>query len=133
MYVEISLLCLSLAVLLIVAFTVPLLWQIRKVAQGLALTQEMLQKSLPAILQNLEESLGTVKRTAHIVNEQVEVAAVAMKRIQTIVGVFMELESVVRLGLRLPFFRFLRNAGAVARGVKVFLNVYTSRPRKLGQ
>jgi uncharacterized protein YoxC len=133
MYVEISLLCLSLAVLLIVAFTVPLLWQIRKVVKGLALTQEMLQKSLPAILQNLEESLGTMKRTAHIVNEQVESAAVAMKRIQAIAGVFMELESVVRLGLRMPFFRFLRNAGAVARGVKVFLNVYTSRPRKLGQ
>lgn len=133
MYVEISLLCLSLAVLLIVAFMVPLIWQIRKVVKGLALTQEMLQKSLPAILQNLEESLGTVKRTAHIVNEQVEVAAVAMKRIQAIAGVFMEMESVVRLGLRLPFFRFLRNAGAVARGVKVFLNVYTSRPRKLGQ
>jgi len=132
MYVEISLLCLSLAVLLIVGFTVPLLWQIRKVVKGLALTQEMLQKSLPPILQNLEESLETMKRTAHIVNEQVEVAAVAMKRVQAVVGVLMEFESVVRLGLRLPFFRFLRNTNAVARGVKVFLDVYTSRPRRMG-
>ena len=133
MYVEISLLCLSLAVLLIVAFTVPLLWQIRRVVQGLAVTQEMLQKILPAILQNLDEAVGTVKRTAYTVNDQVEVVAGAMKRIQDVVGVLMELESVARLGLRLPFFRVLRNAGAVARGVKVFLNVYTSRPRKLGQ
>ncbi|MCX5827553.1 MAG: DUF948 domain-containing protein [Deltaproteobacteria bacterium] len=133
MYVEISLLCLSLAVLLIVAFTVPLLWQIRRVVQGLTVTQEMLQKSLPAILQNLDEAVGTVKRTAYTVNDQVEVVAGAMKRIQDVVGVLMEIESVVRLGLRLPFFRVLRNAGAVARGVKVFLNVYTSRPRKLGK
>ena len=93
----------------------------------------MLQKNLPAILQNLDEAVGTVKRTAHIVNEQVEVAAVTMKRIQAVVGVLMELESVVRLGLKLPFFRVLRNAGAVARGVKVFLRVYTSRPRQLGK
>lgn len=133
MYVEISLLCLSLAVLLIVAFTVPLLWQIRRVVQGLTVTQEMLQKSLPAILQNLDEAVGTVKRTAYTVNDQVEVVAGAMKRIQDVVGVLMEIESVVRLGLKLPFFRVLRNAGAVARGVKVFLNVYTSRPRKLGK
>jgi len=133
MYVEISLLCLSLAVLLIVAFTVPLLWQIRRVVQGLALTQEMLQKSLPAILQNLDEAVGTVKRTAYTVNDQVEVIAGAMKRIQDVVGVLMEIETVVRLGLRLPFFRFLRNAGAVARGVRVFFDVYTSRPRQLSK
>jgi predicted PurR-regulated permease PerM len=133
MYVEISLLCLSLAVLLIVAFTVPLLWQVRKFVQGLALTQEMLQKRLPAILQNLEESSGTIKRTAHIVNEQVEAAALTLQKVQAVVGVLMELESVVRLGLRLPLFRFLRNTGAVARGVKVFFDVYTSKPRRLGQ
>jgi uncharacterized protein YoxC len=133
MYVEISLLCLSLAVLLIVVFMVPLLWQFRKVVKGLALTQEMLQKSLPAFLQNLEESMETMKRTAHIVNEQVEVAAVAMKRVQAVVGVLMEFESVVRLGLRLPFLKFLRNTGAVARGVKVFFDVYTSRPRQVGR
>ena len=133
MYVEISLLCLSLAVLLIVAFTVPLLWQIRKVVQGLAVTQEMLQKILPAILQNLDETVGTVKKTAYTVNDQVEVVAGVIKRIQDVVGVLMELESVVRLGLRLPFFRALRNAGAVARGIKVFLRVYTSRPRQLGK
>jgi len=133
MYVEISLLCLSLAVLLIVAFTVPLLWQIRRVVQGLALTQEMLQKSLPLLLQNLDEAVGIVKKTAYTVNDQVEVVAGAMRRIQDVVGVLMEFESVVRLGLRLPFFKFLRNAGAVARGVKVFLDVYTSKPRLLSK
>jgi uncharacterized protein YoxC len=133
MYVEISLLCLSLAVLLIVVFTVPLLWQIRRVVHGLALTQEMIQKSLPAILQNLDEAVVTVKRTAYTVSDQVEVVAGAMKRIQDVVGVLMELETVARLGLKLPFFRLLRNAGAVARGVKVFLAVYTSRPRQLGK
>jgi len=133
MYVEISLLCLSLAVLLIVAFTVPLLWQIRRVVEGLALTQEMLQKSLPAILQNLDEAVGTMKKTVYTVNDQVEVVGGAIKKIQDVAGVLMEIESVVRLGLRLPFFRVLRNAGAVARGVKVFLGVYTSRPHQLGK
>ena len=133
MYVEISLLCLSLAVLLIVAFTVPLLWQVRRAVRGLALTQEMLQRNLPAILQNLDEAVETVKRTAYAVNGQVEVVAGAKKRIQDVVGVLMELETVVRLGVRLPFFRFLRNAGAVAKGVRVFFNVYTSKPRQLGK
>jgi hypothetical protein len=91
----------------------------------------MIQKRLPAILQNLEESSGTMKRTVYVVNEQVEAAAITMKKVQAIVSVLMEFESVVRLGLRLPIFRLLRNTGAVARGVKVFWDVYTSGPRRL--
>ena len=134
MYIEISLLCLSLAVLLMVVFTVPLLWQIRKLVHGFSLTQEMLQKNLPAILQNLEEVVGTLKRTAYVVNDQVESVAGAVKRIQAVVDVLMEVESVVRQGLKLPFFGFLRNTNAVVRGVKVFLDVYSSsRPRQLGK
>jgi len=131
MYVELSLLLLSMAVFLMAAFTAPLLYQIYKLAKGLGATQEMLQNRLPEILQNLDEAVGTMKLTVHTVNDQVAVVAGAIRKFQAITGMLMELESVLRLGLRLPFFVFLKNTAAVMKGVRVFLDVYGSSPRRI--
>ncbi len=126
MYLELSLVFLSAAVFLIAAVTAPLLFQIMKIIRGLAMTQEALQKSLPGILQNLDEAIGNIKKTTITVNEQVEAFALAMGKVQALFSVVMELENVLRLGLRLPFINFLRTSGAVAKGIRVFLNVYAS-------
>lgn len=131
MYVELSLLLLSLAVFLMAAFTAPLLYQIYKLAKGLGVTQEMLQKRLPDILQNLDEAAGTMKLTVHTVNDQVAVVAGAVRKIQAIAAVLAEMESVLRLGLRLPVFVFLKNTAAVIKGVRIFLDVYGSSPRQI--
>ena len=130
-YVELSLLLLSMAVFLMAAGTAPLLYQIYKLAKGLGVTQEMLQKRLPAILHNLDEAAATMKLTVNTVNEQVTVVAGAIKRLQAVAGVLVEMESVLRLGLRTPLFVFLKNTAAVMKGVRVFLDVYNSSPRRL--
>lgn len=131
MYVELSLLLLSMAVFLMAAFTAPLLYQVRKLVKGLQVSQEMLQRRLPDILKNLDEAAEKMKLTVHTVNDQVAVAAGVVKRVQAVAEVLMEVESVLRLGLRLPFFVFLRNAGAVMKGVRVFLNAYSSPRRQI--
>ncbi|HOH73071.1 MAG TPA: hypothetical protein PLB95_00905 [Syntrophales bacterium] len=131
MYVELSLLLLSMAVFLMAAFTAPLLYQVRKLVKGLQVSQEMLQRRLPDILKNLDEAAEQMKLTVHTVNDQVAVAAGVVKRVQAVAEVLMEVESVLRLGLRLPFFVFLRNAGAVMKGVRVFLNAYSSPRRQI--
>ncbi|HOD98257.1 MAG TPA: hypothetical protein PLU95_09395 [Syntrophales bacterium] len=131
MYVELSLLLLSMAVFLMAAFTAPLLYQVHKLVKGLQVSQEMLQRRLPDILKNLDEAAEQMKLTVHTVNDQVAVAAGVVKRVQAVAEVLMEVESVLRLGLRLPFFVFLRNAGAVMKGVRVFLNAYSSPRRQI--
>ncbi len=131
MYVELSLVLLSLAVFLIAAFNAPLIYQVYKLTKGLRVTQEMLQQRLPEILKNLDEAAVQMKMTVHTVNEQVAIVAGAIRRVQTIVGVLMEVESLLRLGLRTPFFIFLKNGAAVMKGVRVFLDVYNSPPRQL--
>jgi len=131
MYVELSLLLLSMAVFLMAAFTAPLLYQVHKLVKGLQVSQEMLQRRLPDILKNLDEAAEQMKLTVHTVNDQVAVAAGVVKRVQAVAEVLMEVESVLRLGLRLPFFVFLRNAGAVMKGVRVFLNAYSTPRRQI--
>ena len=130
-YVELSLLLLSMAVFLMAAGTAPLLYQIYRLTKGLEVTREMLQKRLPNILHNLDEAAATMKLTVNTVNDQVTVVAGAIKRIQAIAGVLVEMESVLRMGLRTPLFVFLKNTAAVMKGVRVFLDVYNSSPRRL--
>ncbi|HOF06306.1 MAG TPA: hypothetical protein PLH54_11910 [Syntrophales bacterium] len=131
MYVELSLLLLSLAVFLMAAFTAPLLYQLNKLVKGLHVTQGMLQQRLPEILKNLDEAAVQMKMTVHTVNDQVAIAAGVIKRVQAVAGVLMEVESILRLGLRLPFFVFLKNAGAFLKGVRVFVDVYSSSRRRI--
>ncbi|HNY72686.1 MAG TPA: hypothetical protein PKL55_04015, partial [Syntrophales bacterium] len=107
------------------------LYQVHKLVKGLQVSQEMLQRRLPDILKNLDEAAEKMKLTVHTVNDQVAVAAGVVKRVQAVAEVLMEVESVLRLGLRLPFFVFLRNAGAVMKGVRVFLNAYSSPRRQI--
>ncbi|MDI9569665.1 MAG: hypothetical protein QM278_02845 [Pseudomonadota bacterium] len=128
MYVELSLLFLSMAVFLMAAFTAPLLYQARKLVKGLQASQEMLQQRLPGILQNLDEAAEKMKLTVHAVNEQVAAAAGVARRARALTELLKEVETTLRLGLRLPVFVFLRNAGAIMKGIRVFLDVY-SAPR----
>lgn len=130
MYLELSLLFLSAAVFLIALVTVPLLWQIQKIVRSLAVTQEMLQKNLPVIMQNLDEAVANIRKTTITVNTQVEGFSQSLGKIQAILSMIMELESVLKLGLKFPLFNMLRKAGAVAKGIRAFLNVYvTGRTR----
>lgn len=124
MYLEISLVFLSAAVLLIAAVNVPLLLQLHKIIKNLFVTLDILQKNLPAILQDIEETVAHIKRTTITVHEQVEGFSMALGKVQSAFNVLMEVENIVRLGLRFPAIRFLRTTGAVAKGLRVFLQVY---------
>lgn len=129
MYLELCLLFLSAAVFLIALVTVPLLWQIQKIVRSLAVTQEMLQRNLPVIMQNLEEAVANVKKTTAVVSYQVEGFSQAMGKVQTAFGVAAELEKLLGLSLKLPFFNVLGNVGRVLRGLRAFLTVYAAGRR----
>jgi len=102
MYLELSLVFLSGAVLLIAVFTVPMFIQIQRLARGLTEMQAVLQRNLPGIIANLEEAALNVKKTTATVNDQVENIAFALGRIQAIAALLAELEGIVRVGLHHP-------------------------------
>ena len=126
MYLEISLVLLSAAVFLIAAVTVPLMLQLYKLIRGLTETQDVVQKSLPGILQNLNETIIYIKDTSVTVHQQVEGFSLVLGKIQAALGLVTELEDVLRLTMKLPVFNVIRTAGAVAKGIRVFFDVYAA-------
>ena len=115
-YVELSLLLLSMAVFLMAACTAPLLYQIYRLTKGLGVTQEMLQKRLPDILHNLDEAAATMKLAVNTVNDQVTVVAGAIKRIQAVVGVLVEMGIGAAIGVADAAVRFSEEHGGGHEG-----------------
>lgn len=130
MYLELSLVFLSLAVFLIVVFTVPLLIQVQRIARGVAETQAIIQKSLPGILANLEEASLNMRNVSSLVHVHVENFAVLVARLQAVLGVLRELESILGLRFRIPFYRTAKALFALAKGIHVFVKVFAS-PRQM--
>jgi len=129
MFLEISVVILSLVFLLIAGFSVPLLLQIWRTAKSMATTMQMLNASLPGILKNLEEITTSINKATHTVNEQIEGLSLVSRRIQGLLGIVSDIENVLHVGARLPVFKTVRNVFAVLTGVKVFLKVFLSSHR----
>ena len=128
MFLEVSVVILSFVFLIIAVLSVPFLLQIWRTAKSMAVTLHMLNESLPGILKNLEEITTNINKATRTVNERVEKLSLVAERLQGVLGVITDIENVLHIGARLPFFKTVRNAFAVLTGVKVFLKVFlTSR------
>jgi len=129
MFLEISVVILSIVFLLIAVFSVPFLLQIWRTAKSMATTIDMLNESLPGILRNLDEITTNINRATHTVNEQIEGFSLIARRIQGLLGIVSDIENILNVGARLPVLKSVRNAFAVLTGVKVFLKVFLSSRR----
>ena len=126
MFLEISVAILSIVFLLIAALSIPFLLQIWRTAKGITETLHMLNESLPGILKNLEEITTNINKATHTVNEQIEGLSLLARRIQGLMSIVLDVENILRAGVRFPVFKTLRNALAVATGVKAFMKVFFS-------
>jgi uncharacterized protein YoxC len=121
---EISLVIICSAFLLLVLFSLPFLLQIWKAVKRATETLEILNKRLPGILQNLEETSASVNRSTLVVRTQVEAVALYIQKFQGILGVLSEVESILRGRLKHPLVRSLSTIAGVARGMRVFWKVF---------
>ncbi len=126
MFLEIGVFIVGIVFLLLVAFSIPFLLQIWRSAKSITSTLHMLNESLPGILKNLEEITTNINKATHTVNEQIEGLAVVTRRIQGLLSVVLDIDNILRTGVRLPVFKTIRNVVAVITGVKVFLKVFLS-------
>jgi uncharacterized protein YoxC len=129
MFLEISVVILSIVFLLIAVFSVPFLLQIWRTAKSMATTLQMLNESLPGILKNLEEITSNINKATQAVNEQIEGLTLVARRIQGLMAIVSDIENVLHVGARLPVFRTFRNVFAVLTGAKVFLQAFLSSRR----
>ncbi|MCX5845617.1 MAG: DUF948 domain-containing protein [Deltaproteobacteria bacterium] len=129
MFLEISVAILSIVFLLIAVLSIPFLLQIWRTAKGITETLHMLNESLPGILKNLEEITANINKATHTVNEQIEGLSLVARRIQGLMSIVLDVENILRAAVRLPVFKTLRNALAVATGVKAFMKVFFSSRR----
>jgi uncharacterized protein YoxC len=126
MFLEIGVFIISIVFLLLVVFSIPFLLQIWRSAKGITATLHMVNENLPGILKNLEEISTNINKATHTVNEQIEGLALVTRRIQGLLSVVLEIDNILRAGVRLPVFKTIRNVVAVVTGVKIFLKVFLS-------
>ena len=129
MFLEGSVVILSILFLLIAVFSVPFLLQLWRTAKSMTNTLHMLNESLPGILKNLEEITTNINKATRTVNEQIEGLSLVARRIQGLLGIVSDIENILHVGARLPILRSVRNAFAVLTGAKVFLKVFLSSRR----
>jgi uncharacterized protein YoxC len=122
-FLNIMLIILSLAFLLFAGFSIPFLLQIWRTAKSMALTLELLNEGLPAIMKNMEEITTNLSQTTTIVQRQVLELSVTLRKIQGVIYFLVGLEEVLRSRVRLPFAGTVRTSAAVLRGVRAFLKI----------
>ena len=120
---NISLVGLSMAVLLIALFSIPFLMQIWRTTKGIAEILELLNKSLPGILKNLEEITTNINRASSKVNNQIDDVSAALGKVQAVVGFVFDLERILQAGIRFRFIRSIGTGVALIKGIRVFLDV----------
>ena len=122
MGLETGLFILNVVFLLIAVFSIPFLFQLWRMAKNIAITLQTLNRSLPCILQNLEEITSNIVSATDTINAHIEGLSSAIKKIQGTLDLVGNLEAVIRL----PFFKTLVTLSAVLKGVRAFLNVFRS-------
>lgn len=126
MYLEISVVVLSVVFLLIAALSIPLLIQIWRTAKSITETLHTLNQSLPGILRNLEEITANINKATYTVNNQIESLSHVVRRIQGVLELFLDVEHILRASFRLPFMKTIKTVTAALKGTRIFLDVFRS-------
>lgn len=130
MYMEISLLIFSVALLLLVLFCIPILLKLWRAVSDVTVTLQTLNERLPAILKNMEEISTNINNSTTAINGEVQKCAVMAQRVHVVIHeVVRGIELISPRALNSPLFRKMTELMAVVKGVRVFLNVLTGKQR----
>jgi uncharacterized protein YoxC len=128
MDLEIYLLILGIVFFLLIIFCVPILLQIWLTTKNVTVTLETLNRSLPIILKNLEEITTNINNSTTAVDREIQTISDTVRRFHSaIYGIFGDIQSLVPKAGNLPLFRIIKNASAIIKGVRVFLNVFLNK------
>jgi len=130
MYLEIGLIILGIALLLLVLFCIPILLKLWRAASDVTVTLQALNERLPAILKNMEDISTNINHSTTAINNEVQNYTATSRRLRTVMSDLVGgIELISSLAMRSPVFRRVTDAIAMAKGVRVFLNVLTGRQK----
>jgi uncharacterized protein YoxC len=84
MDLEIGLIILGVALLLLVAFCIPILLKLRRAASDVTLTLQALNERLPAILKNMEEISANINASTTAINSEVQKYSATAERFHVV-------------------------------------------------
>ena len=127
---EIALLILVIILTILIIFYIPILLQIWRVTKDLAITLQTLNQSLPVILKNMEEITANVNSSTAAINQKIQNFANASNRSSLFISdIINNLQYFTPIALKLPIFRIIRNVIAVAKGMRVFMDVLLNKEK----
>ena len=128
MYLEIVLTILGIAFLLLVIFCIPILMQMWRTAKDVTITLETLNKSLPLLLKNLEDITTNINNVTTTVDREIQGFSRTADRIHLIVSdIVDDVQSITPSAIKSPLFLKLKNAVAILKGVRVFVDAFIKK------
>ncbi len=130
MYLEIALKILVSVLILLVIFCIPILLQMWRISKDIAMILETLNQSFPAILKNLEEITTNVNSSTAVINRKIQNFNNASNRSHALVDdIINNIKYLAPIALKLPIFRIIGNVFAIAKGVRVFIDVLFNKEK----
>ena len=131
MNLDVGLIILGVAVLLLVIFCIPVLVNLWRAVQNVAVTLETLNSNLPAILKNLEEISSNINNSTTTVNREIQNISSTVDRFHLVMtDVADNVHNIAPRVVQSSAVRTVKNAIAVAKGISVFLNVLSGKNTK---
>jgi hypothetical protein len=127
---EISLLIVSIAVLILVAFLVPAILQFRRSAMSLEAVTTKLDRDLPDILANLKEISINLSAMLATGRHHVESLGEAVGQVTGAVDDMVGFQKRVKRQLESPLLQSLNMVSAVAKAAHSFLTVFLSYKKR---
>ncbi len=130
MYLEIALKILVSVLILLVIFCIPILLQMWRISKDITMILETLNQSFPAILKNLEEITTNVNSSTAVINRKIQNFNNASNRSHALVDdIINNIKYLAPIALKLPIFRTIGNVFAIAKGVRVFIDVLFNKEK----
>ncbi len=127
---ETGLILIGVALLLLVIFSIPILWKLWRAANDVTVTLQSLNERLPAILKNMEDISTNINASTTAINGQVEKYSATAERFHVVMNeVAGGIETISPLILRSPLFQKISALMPVVKGVSVFLDVLTGKQK----
>ncbi|MEI6609386.1 MAG: DUF948 domain-containing protein [Deltaproteobacteria bacterium] len=128
MNLEIVLIIFGIAFLLLVIFCIPILVQVRQTAKDITITLEILNKSLPLLLKNLEDITTNINNSSSVVNREIQSFSRTADRIHLVVSdIVDDVQSITPSAIKSPLFQKLKNVVAIIKGIRVFVDAFIKK------
>lgn len=130
MNLQIALLILVSIFIVLTISCIPILLQIWRISKDLSLTLQTLNQSLPLILKNMEEITTNVNSSTDLINKKIQNFAKASNKSSFLMNdIINNIQYLAPIALNLPIFRIIRNIVAVAKGMRVFVEVLLNKEK----